>query len=150
VNPERQRAGRRLFRYLGPYRWVFALGVLTTALASALDGATVIILIPLFKHLFGSAGALGVGGTALEAWVNRVLDPLLGGPTGLVTARLVLLLWLGILIKNAMAYASAQLSVRVQEGMVRNLRIDLFDHLLRLDLGFFQRVRAGQIVARMT
>ena len=37
--------------------------------------------------------------------------------------------------------------MRAQEGLVRDLRVQLFDHLLTLDLGFFQRTRAGALVS---
>ena len=37
--------------------------------------------------------------------------------------------------------------MRAQEGLVRDLRTRLFGHLLTLDLGFFQRTRAGQLIS---
>ena len=46
-----------------------------------------------------------------------------------------------------LSYASSQISVGVQEGLVRDLRTRIFDHLLTLDLGFFQRTRAGQLIS---
>jgi ATP-binding cassette, subfamily B, bacterial MsbA len=35
----------------------------------------------------------------------------------------------------------------VQEGLVRDLRTRIFDHLLTLELGYFQRTRAGQLIS---
>jgi subfamily B ATP-binding cassette protein MsbA len=54
-----------------------------------------------------------------------------------------------LLLKNVMSYASTQISVRAQEGLVRDLRSRLFEHLLTLDLSFFQRTRAGQLISAM-
>ena len=65
-------------------------------------------------------------------------------------ARIVGVMLVGLLLKNAMSYVSSVLNIVVQEGLVRDLREALFDHLLRLDLGFFQRTRGGQLIARMT
>ena len=48
----------RLLRLTRPYRGLLALGLVTTFLASLLDGFTLVILIPLLKHLFGTTGAL--------------------------------------------------------------------------------------------
>ena len=53
------------------------------------------------------------------------------------------------MLKNALAYVSGQISVQIQESLVRDLRTQLFDHLLRLDLGFFERTRSGQISSRV-
>ncbi len=138
----------RLLRLVGPYRGLLALGVLTTFLASLLDGFTLVILIPLLKHLFGTTGQLHAGSTQLEAFVARVIQPLVAGLTpGQAAGRLVVMLVLGLLLKNVLAYASSQISVGVQEGLVRDLRTRIFDHLLTLDLGYFQRTRAGQLIS---
>ncbi len=59
----------------------------------------------------------------------------------------MVLLVVGLLLKNALSYASSQISVRVQEGLVRDLRTRIFDHLLTLDLGYFQRTRAGALIS---
>jgi subfamily B ATP-binding cassette protein MsbA len=142
------RTERRLLRLVVPYRGLLALGLCTTFLASLLDGVTLVILIPLLKHLFGTTGALRAGSTQLEAFVTRVTDPLLAGLTpGQAAARLVVVLVAGLLLKNVMSYASSQISVGVQEGLVRDLRTRIFDHLLTLDLGYFQRTRAGQLIS---
>lgn len=140
----------RLLGWLRPYRLTLGLGVLSTTVASILDGATLLFLIPLLRHLFGTAGSLGATRTGLEALVDRLLAPLLAGatPSG-VTVRLVALLWAALLGKNALAYLSGQLSVAAQEGLVRDLRAALFEHLLRLDLGWIERTRGGQVIARI-
>jgi ATP-binding cassette, subfamily B, bacterial MsbA len=138
----------RLLRLVKPYRGLLGLGLVTTFLASLLDGFTLVILIPLLKHLFGTAGQLRTGSTRLEALVDRLVEPLVAGATpGQAAARLVVVLAAGLLLKNVMSYASTQVSVRAQEGLVRDLRSRLFSHLLTLDLGFFQRVKGGQLIS---
>jgi subfamily B ATP-binding cassette protein MsbA len=138
----------RLLKLTRPYRGRLSLGLVTTFLASLLDGFTLVILIPLLKHLFGTTGALHAGSTQLEAFVDRVTAPLVAGVSaGQAAARLVVLLVAGLLLKNALGYAASQISVGVQEGLVRDLRTRIFDHLLTLDLGFFQRTRAGALIS---
>ena len=144
------RTGRRLLAWLHPYRWTLGLSIVATSVASVLDGITLLLLIPLLRHLFGHAGGLAVGGTGLERLVDRLLDPLLGGASSAgVTVRLVLLLWAALLVKNLLAWIASQLSVLSQEGLVRDLRSALFEHLLRLDLGWLERTRGGQVIARV-
>jgi ATP-binding cassette, subfamily B, bacterial MsbA len=80
--------------------------------------------------------------------VDRMVEPLVAGATPAQAAgRLVVLLAIGLLLKNALSYASTQITVRAQEGLVRDLRTRLFAHLLTLDFAFFQRVKAGQIIS---
>jgi ATP-binding cassette, subfamily B, bacterial MsbA len=138
----------RLLRLIVPYRGLLALGLVTTLLASVLDGFTLVLLVPLLKHLFGTAGELRSGSTQLEGLVDRLVEPLIAGLTpGQAAARLVVLLVAGLILKNAFSYTSTQVSVRAQEGLVRDLRTRLFRHLLTLDLGFFQRTRGGQLIS---
>lgn len=144
------RTERRLLRLVQPYSGLLALGLVTTLLASLLDGFTLVVLIPLLKHLFGTSGQLRAGSTRLEEIMDRLVEPLVAGLTpGQAAARLVVLLALGLLVKNILSYASGQITVRAQEGMVRDLRTRLFGHLLTLDMDFFQRTRAGQLISAM-
>jgi subfamily B ATP-binding cassette protein MsbA len=138
----------RLLRLIAPYRALLILGLGTTLLASLFDGFTLILLIPLLRYLFGTSGDLRAGSTQLESLMDRVVEPLVAGLTsGQAAGRLVVLLVLGLVLKNVLSYASAQVSVRAQEGLVRDLRTRLFAHLLTLDLGFFQRTRGGQLIS---
>jgi subfamily B ATP-binding cassette protein MsbA len=140
----------RLLRLVRPYWGLLAAGLVVTFLASVLDGFVLVVLIPLLKHLFGTAGELHAGSTQLEALVDRLVQPLIAGLTpGQAAGRLVLVLVIGLLIKNSLSYLSSQITVRAQEGLVRDLRTRLFDHLLTLDLGYFQRTRAGQVISAM-
>jgi len=141
---------RRLLRLVRPYWGLLAAGLVTTFLASVLDGFVLVVLIPLLKNLFGTAGELRTGSTQLEAFVDGLVRPLVAGLTPTqAAARLIVVLVIGLLLKNTLSYLSSQITVRAQEGLVRELRIRLFDHLLTLELGFFQRTRAGQVISAM-
>jgi subfamily B ATP-binding cassette protein MsbA len=140
----------RLLQLVRPYRGLLALALVTTFIASLLDGFTLVVLIPLLKHLFGTAGQLRPSSSRLEELMDRVVEPLVAGMTpGQAAGRLVILLAAGLLLKNVMSYASGQISVRAQEGLVRDLRSRLFSHLLTLEMSFFQRTRAGQLISSM-
>ncbi len=141
---------RRLLRLVRPYRGLLGAGLVVTFLASVLDGFVLVVLIPLLRNLFGTAGDLRTGSTQLEAFVDRLVEPVVAGLTPTQAAgRLVVVLVVGLLLKNTLSYLSSQITVRAQEGLVRDLRTRLFDHLLTLDLGFFQRTRAGQVISAL-
>jgi subfamily B ATP-binding cassette protein MsbA len=143
-----ERTAQRLVEAARPYWGLFLLGLLATLVASALDTATIVILVPLLKALFGTAQGLATETTRLERIADWLLHPLVGGlPAREAAGRLVVVLVAVLLVKNLTQYASNQLSVAVQEGLVRDLRIRLYRHLLRLDLNFFQRTRGGQLIS---
>jgi subfamily B ATP-binding cassette protein MsbA len=142
----------RLLQQVRPYRIPFILSMVTSVLASLLDGTTVIVLIPLLRLLFGTTGQLGASGSErLTQFTEWLLGPVIAGvPTSVGVARLLAILVAGLMLRNVMAYSTAQLQVAVQEGLVRDLRAKLFQHLLKLDLGYFQRTRQGQILSTVT
>src|SRR6267142_1537382 len=106
----------RLLKLLRPYRLLFIAGIVVTVLSSVLEGFTFVLLIPFL--------ASGSPDTALRNVVLVVLGALV--------------------LKNATGYASAYWSAVIQEGVVRDLRMRLFQHLQTLPLGYFHRTKGGQ------
>jgi ATP-binding cassette subfamily B protein len=50
----------------------------------------------------------------------------------------------------AASAAQSYLTSWVGERILTDLRVDLFEHVQRLDLGFFERTRAGVVISRLT
>ncbi len=139
---------RRLLATLRPYTGLFLFALAASTFAALFDGITVVLLIPFLKLLFGTGAGLSAGGTRLEVAVSGVLEPLLAGKTtAAAAATLMAILMIALLGKSVFTYTHAQANVRIQESVVRDLRRQLFDRLLIVDLGFFQRTRVGQLLA---
>src|SRR6266705_547878 len=139
-----------LFLLLRPYTLLFVGNLVATFVASVMDGATFVLLIPFLRALFGQQALPAVGGSTIETLVAKVAGPLLATGAPQAALRRVVLVLLGALVvKNAAGYAAAMSSVAIEEGVVRDLRVRLFRHLQRLPLGFFQRTRGGQLLARI-
>ncbi|HZH79778.1 MAG TPA: ABC transporter ATP-binding protein [Gemmatimonadales bacterium] len=140
----------RLIGLLRPYSLLFAVNMLTTVVASVLDGVTFVLLIPFLRTLFGQQALPATGGSVVETVLGKVAGPLLvaGDAAGAIRNVAVILL-VTLVVKNAALYAAAMSSVAIEEGVVRDLRVRLFKHLQTLPLGFFQRTRGGQLLARV-
>jgi len=141
---------RRLLGLLRPYSLQFATTIATTVISSVLDGFTFVLLIPFLRTLFGNAALLSQGGSQVEAVLNKVAGPFLqAGSPDIALRNVVIILLVALLLKNLAGYFASMGSVAIQEGVVRDLRVRLFDHLQTLPLGYFQRTRAGQTIARV-
>src|SRR3989454_3467807 len=140
-------------RFLGllrPYRLLFAANIAATLVSSLMDGATFVLLIPFLRALFGQQALPATGSSSVEAVLGKIAGPLLSaGAPGTALRNVVLVLLIALVIKNAAAYAAAMSSVAIEEGVVRDLRVRLFRHLQTLPLGFFQRTKGGQLLARI-
>ncbi len=140
----------RLLGYLRPYRLIFLGSLAAMALGSLLDGFTMILLIPFLRSLFGEAALLSAGGSL----VDRVLEATVGGlidaaDPGAALRNVVLVVMVGLLLKNVFFYTANALGVKVREGIVRDMRNQLYGQLQKLPLGFFDRHKTGQLVARV-
>src|SRR2546428_2293602 len=140
----------RVLGLLRPYRFLFAANIAATLVASLTDGATFVLLIPFLRALFKLQALPPTGSSAVEQVLGRVAGPLLTvGAPEVALRSVVLVLLVALVIKNAAAYAAAMSSVAIEEGVVRDLRVRLFRHLQSLPLGFFQRTKGGQLLARI-
>src|SRR3989442_1979033 len=140
----------RLFLLVRPYALLFVANLVATFVASVLDGATFVLLIPFLRTLFGLAPLPELGGSSVERVLAVVVGPLLATGSAEGAVRNVVLGLLGTLaLKNALTYLAAVSSVAIQENVVRDLRVRLFGHLQTLPLGFFQRTRGGQLLSRL-
>jgi subfamily B ATP-binding cassette protein MsbA len=159
----------RILRYLRPHLGIFVVAVACTFAFAGLDAFAYVLLIPFIEALFvegaspelpGSPGvaAEGAAGAApgdpglvdrfLDATVYRVVD-LQGDPLEAVQG-VILLILATFALKNLFDFFRGYLVARVEQGVTRDLRNHVYDHLLELDLAFFGRTRMGQILSRLT
>ena len=143
----------RLAGFVRPHAGLILTAIVAAAIYAVLDAATYVLLIPFVDALFVSGGAPLASS---DNGVQRLLDAtvytwvdLSGDP--LVAIGRIIVLILGVfLVKNLFAFARVYLLARAEQGVNRDLRDQVYDHLLALDLGFFGRTRTGQIVSRLT
>ncbi len=146
------RPWRRILSYLGPHRWTLWLTAAATALVAALDAFSVVPLIPFLHAVFddgaGTGQESGWVDQALEFTLGRFVD--LGGEPQSVVAGVIVFIIVVVVCKSAFDFVRSYLAARVEQGVARDLRRRVYGHLLDLDLGFFGRMRTGQIMSRLT
>ena len=140
----------RLLELVRPYTGLIVATILATIVASVMDGFTFVLLIPFLRTLFHQSAVAMEGGSAIQALLARIAGPFLAvGAPEVALRNVVVVLLATLVIKNVCEYGGAYWSVMIQEGVVRDLRVRLFAHLQTLPLGYFQRTKAGQTVARL-
>ncbi|HET9439752.1 MAG TPA: ABC transporter ATP-binding protein [Longimicrobiales bacterium] len=143
----------RILSYLAPYRGLLLAGVLATVGFAAFDAFSIVALIPLLSALFGTSplqmaqrdsDVEGVVDQAL-AWIIR---PDMNAQEMLLAINLFILAV--FLLKNIFDFLQSYLVVKLEQSVTRDLRNQSYQHVLHLDMRFFGRTRAGQIIARLT
>ena len=151
---------RRLLKYLLPYKLLFAAAFAATVMFTALDALSFLVMIPFASKIFGAKGSdlnngsplnfgdLGPLGRLLDNTVGRIITANLSEEQAL--ARMVMAILLVFLIKNLFDFLKNILVVRLEQSVVRDLRNQVYTHLLELDLRFFNRTKSGDIIRRLT
>ncbi len=128
------RLARRLFRYLRPYRgWVIIAGLLTLPVA------------PL----------AAIGPKLFEIAVDRYFVPVLHGQIPRATAvhglGWISLIYLVTLVLGfAFMYFQVRVMQKVGQDTMYDMRKEIFEHLQRLPISFYDRSPVGRLVTRVT
>ncbi len=148
---------KRLFSYLGPYKWAFGSAVLT-----ALLGTLLTILAP---QLLGNITTILTAGIRDQAWTVRELadgspDPSTVWawsfwhhvPVGKLTSIVghVLLLTAMCALSFAFCAIANRLLARVASNMVKDLRRDIDAKMHRMKLDYYDTRANGEILSVVT
>ena len=146
----------RLWPFLRPYKWILALHLLLFAPLFVLELAPAWIIMHGLDEVFGgaapiepaaSAGAVAEWTSGISQWASQILDPLwIFSPLG----WLVLLYALVTLASAVFQFLYMYLSAWMGQLAMRDLRVEIFDHIQRLHMGFFDHYPVGRLVTRAT
>jgi ATP-binding cassette subfamily B protein len=125
---------RRMLRYVAPYKWVFVASVLTMLATVGLDVGTTEVL----KLLID--GPLAVAAKFGAARLDEVDRDIYVG-AGLVLAL--------ILSSTALKVMETRWINRVAQSAMRDLRVEVFAHVQRQSLRFYDRNPVGRLVTRV-
>src|SRR5262249_6383283 len=115
---------RRILPYARPYRWLITALLLLSAV-----GAVAQVAAPLLLRVVIEQGIF---------------------PRDKARVILFALAVAGLaLVEAAMTFAETWLSGRISEGLVYDLRSQVFDHVQRQPIAFFTRTQTGALVSRL-
>ena len=170
----------RILAMVRPYKGRIALALLFALIFAASSGATLAMLLPIFDDVLGTRegtdSTLSIEQAMSQTFVPRFrefkdsfssgdsstifekakalpgafLEGIhISAPSQALLAVIITIVSL-ILIKNMAFFLQTFFVAYVEEGMLRDLRVRVYSHLLKLDLGFFARSRSGELTTRIT
>src|SRR5687767_9136076 len=146
----------RIFRYLVDYKGKILLYFLFVILSIVFSVVSLGMLAPFFKLLFEQDGS-GLGQVnnpvfrSLEELMSKqMLAPgIFGGALG-VLGLLCIIIIVAILLKNLFLYLSFYILNPLKNDIVNRLRVELFNKILHLPIGYFTEKRKGDLISRIT
>jgi ATP-binding cassette, subfamily B, multidrug efflux pump len=116
---------RRLIKYLKPYRWHVLLGIALSLLVSAMEAVR-----PYFTKI------------AVDTNIAQ------GDKHGLL---ITILLFLSVMVvRGVIQYGNAYLTQWIGQRTIFDLRMEVFQHLQRLSMKFYDRNPIGRLITRLT
>ncbi|MEM6397683.1 MAG: ABC transporter ATP-binding protein [Bacteroidota bacterium] len=148
---------RRLLSYLGHYKpWVFA-AIISNILTAIFTVVSIPLLIPFFEILFDQAEIVTQapesirGADDLQQWLSYTFSQYIetfGKEAALGYVCIAILTT--FLLKNLFRYLALFFMAPARNGIIRDLRTQLYSQLLSLPLGYFTEERKGDLMARIT
>ncbi|MCF0202451.1 MAG: ABC transporter ATP-binding protein, partial [Bacteroidaceae bacterium] len=147
-------------RYLSPYRIYLVWSVVLNIVTQWLNVFSFVVLIPILNILFKIDQTV----YTYKPWDWKHMDKDLLLNNGyayvqdLVAANgaFMTLVYMGVALvvmtalKTLGYFASSSIMVPLRTGVVRDIRIEVYDKVLKLPLSFFSEEKKGDIIARMS
>ena len=157
----------RILTYIKRYKKHLSASIVFTIFSSLLDGSSILLAIPLLDTLFQQAGVGGGetvkqlqtqiqnrGGGGITNIFNDIMNAIKSfifvGDTTEVLVKICLLILLAFLGKNIFAYLQAYALAHVEQGLIRDMRDEAYNHLHKLPMGFFKNEKTGNLISRIT
>ncbi len=156
----------RLLSFLKPHLRHLILAVIFMILFAGMSGFSVTMIVPFTKIIFSEPEAVTQVASpdkesspqddeSLVVLLPRILkdkfNQLIVGKTRVETlGRFCILVFLIFLIKNLFWYGQSFLIVRAEEGVIMDLRNELYRHFHVLPLEYFHGQRTGVLISRIT
>lgn len=149
-----------LKRFVPPYKRYIVLNIFFNILSTLLSLFSFGIIIPILQILFGIDKKVydyipfGSGVSFKDAiinnayyWINSVIDQHGASFMLMILGAFLILM---TFLKTGASYLASHFMIPIRSGIVRDIRVTLFDKILDLPIGFFTNERKGDIIARMT
>ena len=149
-----------LKRYASPYKACMVWAVVMNILSAVFNIFSFTLIIPILNILFKTDTTVYefIPWEADLPMKDIVLNNAYYGVTELMgcygasTTLLLLGVFLGVmtLLKTSCYFGSSAVMVPLRTGIVRDLRVQVYNKVLSLPLGFFSQQKKGDIIARMS
>jgi len=147
----------RLLGYLKPHLRHYLAAILFGTLFAGMSGVSLTMIVPFTKIIFEQDVKVGadqmgpIDYSKLLKLDKETFVRIIGGDNKVERlGRFCIILLVVFLIKNIFLYCWSYLIIKVEQGVVRDLRNELFEHYQRLPLEFFHGQRAGELISRIT
>ncbi|VAW38028.1 Efflux ABC transporter, permease/ATP-binding protein [hydrothermal vent metagenome] len=135
----------RLLKYIRPYSARLSAAIICMLLFALTNGALAYLLGPALKTIFNSASGSGGGGaSSLIPFDLITVAP--ENMTFVIPSAIIILAF----IKGFSSYGNTYYMGFIGQRVIADVRISLYNHILRLPLGYFTKNPTGTLTSKLT
>ncbi len=141
----------RFVSYLKKYKSNIFLAIVSNVLLSVFTVVSIPVIIPFFQLLFGKESQKTGSSSSMEAWLNGFFENMIktyGNEKALLIVCSIIVVV--FFFKNIFRYLALVFITPVRNGIVRDLRGDLYNKFLLLPLSYYSEERKGDLISRAT
>ena len=143
----------RLIARVGHYKKSFTFSILSNIMMSVFTVVSIPLLIPFFQMLFDKNVPVTMPpeSNSIDLWVNYYLSSLIQSMGKMYALSWVCILMVFVFfIKNVFRYLSTYFLAPVRNGIIFDIRKELFEKFLELPLSFYSQEKKGKLISGMT
>lgn len=146
-------------RFVGPYKWNVILNIIFNILAAFMTLFSFAFIIPILQMLFkidtshyqfmewGDASLKDVAINNFYYYTEQIIE---NQGASFALACLAVILVIMTALKTGVIYLSSYFIVPMRNGIVRDIRRQMYNKILSLPIGFFTNERKGDVMARIS
>ncbi|MAT39691.1 MAG: multidrug ABC transporter [Ectothiorhodospiraceae bacterium] len=145
----------RILGYLKPYKKNITFASICMLFFVAFNMATIVLIIPFINVLFGNEDIVKEVqpefsiGTAKD-WAVTGMNNLIVSVDVITALQYLCLLILGsFVLKNLFHYMQIWFMAPAEQGIIRDIRMDMYTHVNKLSLAYFAEEKKGQLMSRI-
>ena len=155
----------RILKYVKPFWKHLAIAIVNVFMFAFMHGLSIYLTMPLLDTLFKQENKGLIekvkspsSSSFLPDWINTMVDEIsisfqtyiLSGEISDVLLKISLLIVIAFTLKNIFSYISKYFIAHVEQGVIRNLRNELYEHIHNLPMNFFKNEKTGNLISRFT
>ena len=150
---------KQILRFAVPYKIYGFLNIFANILYALFTGLSFMVLMPLLKVLFDPETELVIEKPVYEGFtkfanyfndfLNYHISQMAGNDASKALIFVIILILSVFLLKNIFNYLAMYFITFLRNGVLKDLRNELYQKTIELPLSFFSEKRKGDIMARM-
>ncbi len=147
----------RIFSFIKPFKYLLILQIILNTIFSFFSTISVTLILPILELIFNTKQSRPAN--SIDSPVNSLTDNffdiiynLVHSDNGTLSTliNISLLIIIVFAFKNLFKYLSSVTSTRLEEGVIKSIRDNIFSRLLNLSVDYFTASKQGNLISIIT